>query len=81
MIMALDIASFLTALASSWLWYQASGRSIRRLHRSEDIDYHDFNRIVVAFNRTQQLNSRGALMTAISALCIAARFAANIALG
>ena len=81
MIMALDIASLVTALGASWLWYQASGRSIRRLHRFEDIDHHDFNRLVVAFNRTQQLNARAALMTAISALCVAARFAASIALG
>jgi hypothetical protein len=81
MILALDIASLTTALAAAWFWYLASGRSIRRLHRFEEIDYHDFNRLVVAFNRTQQLNARAALTTAISALCVAARFAASIALG
>ncbi|PPC88047.1 MAG: hypothetical protein CTY31_08160 [Hyphomicrobium sp.] len=81
MIMVLDIASLLTALAASWLWYQASGRSIRRLHRFEEIDNHDFNRLVVAFNRTQQLNARAAMMTAISALCVAARFATSMVIG
>lgn len=81
MIMVLDLASLLTALAASWLWYQASGRSIRRLHRFEELDNHDFNRLVVAFNRTQQLNARAAMMTAISALCVAVRFAASMVVG
>ncbi|MGQ0456639.1 MAG: hypothetical protein ACT4OU_06220 [Hyphomicrobium sp.] len=81
MILALDIASLVTALAAAWFWYLASGKSIRRLQRTEEIDYHDFNRLVVAFNRTQQLNARAALITAVSALCVAARFAAGLLQG
>lgn len=78
MIFALDIAGMLSALAASWLWFKASGRSLRRMSHDEDIDNHDFNRLVVAFNRTQHLNSRAALITALSALCIALRFAVGI---
>ncbi|MFN0218059.1 MAG: hypothetical protein ACKVP4_04490 [Hyphomicrobium sp.] len=81
MILALDIASLVTALAAAWFWYIASGKSIRRLQRTEEIDNHDFNRLIVAFNRTQQLNARAALATAASALCVAARFAVSIAQG
>lgn len=75
MILALDIAAMLTALAAAWFWWLASCSSLRRMTLTETIDNHDFNRLIVAFNRTQILNSRAALATALSALCVAGRFA------
>lgn len=78
-VVILDIATIVTALAAAWFWFVASGRSLRHLRRFEDIDYHDFNRLVTAFNKTQMLNTRAALATALSALCVAARFAASLA--
>lgn len=68
----------LTALVASWLWYSASRASVRRISSKEDIDYHDFNRLIVSFNRNQLLNSRAALASALSALLIAVRFAVGM---
>lgn len=79
MILALDISAMLTALAAAWFWWLASHATMRRVEKEEEIDNHDLNRLVVSFNRTQILNSRAALATALSALCVAARFAAAIA--
>ena len=78
MILALDIAALFTALAAAWFWWMASRSVIRRVQKHEEVDHHDLNRLVVSFNRTQILNSRAALATAASALCVAARFAAGI---
>jgi hypothetical protein len=79
MIVFLDIAAMVTALAAAWLWWQASHSTLRRVEKTEAFDYHDFNRLIVAYNRTQILNSRAALATALSALCVAGRFAAGFA--
>jgi hypothetical protein len=79
MILALDICAFVTTLAAAWFWWLASRASLRRINKTEEFDYHDINRLVVAFNRTQILNSRAALATAVSALCVAARFATAVA--
>lgn len=81
MILALDIASLVTALAAAWFWFAASRSSLRRVSQTEEINHHDLNRLIVAFNRTQILNSRAALATAVSALFVAARFAAGIVQG
>ncbi len=78
MILALDISAMMTALAAAWFWWLASHAVMRRVEKDEVIDNHDLNRLVVSFNRTQILNSRAALATALSALCVAARFAASI---
>lgn len=75
MVQALDIAAMLSALAASLLWFKASQASVRRVSAAEEIDHHDFNRLVVSFNRVQLWNARAALATAISALIVAARFA------
>lgn len=74
---ALDIFALVTALAAAWFWWLASRSPMRRIDKDEELDYHDLNRLVVAFNRTQILNSRAALATAASALCVALRFAAS----
>jgi hypothetical protein len=77
-ITALDIAAMITALIASALWYQASSSTVRRISATEQFDYHDMNRLITAYNRTQIFNARAALATAISALMVAARFGANL---
>lgn len=77
MIVALDVVAMLAAFASAVLWFMASGKALRRVHKGEALDEHDLNRIVTAFNRTQILNSRAALATAVSATAVGLRLAAN----
>ena len=77
MILALDGLAMFGAFASAVLWFMASGKSLRRLHRGEEIDEHDINRIVTAFNRNQILNGRAALATGLSATAVGLRFVAQ----
>lgn len=77
MILALDIIAMIAAFASAILWFMASGKSLRRLNKGEEIDQHDINRIVTAFNRNQILNGRAALATAVSATAVGLRFLAQ----
>ncbi|MBM3619711.1 MAG: hypothetical protein FJX20_03390 [Alphaproteobacteria bacterium] len=79
MAQVLDLVGLVSAAAAAWLWFRASQRRLRRLTREEELDAADINRIVVAFNRSNILNGRAALATALSALAIAVRFAANLA--
>lgn len=69
-----DIMIMATALVASWLWLQASRQRLRRLSRHEDLDAADMNRIVVAINRTQILNARAALASALAAALTGVRF-------
>lgn len=78
MLVYLDIIAMLAAFASAVLWFKASGKSLRRVHKGEALDEHDLNRIVTAFNRNQILNSRAALATAVSATAVGARFLAQL---
>jgi uncharacterized membrane protein len=73
-IVALDVVAMLAAIASALLWFMASGRSLRRVHKGEVLDEHDVNRIITAFNRNQILNGRAALATGISAVAVGLRF-------
>lgn len=73
MIFVLDIAILVSTALSAWFWWRASGRRLRRVEHDEAIDYHDLNRIIVSINRSQILNARAALATAISAALVAAR--------
>ncbi|MFO1148147.1 MAG: hypothetical protein U1E62_07195 [Alsobacter sp.] len=66
--LVLDFAIVVTALASAFLWWKASGQRLRRMDTREELDAHDINRIVTALNRTQILNSRAALATAVAAV-------------
>ena len=66
-LVAFDILVVIFAFMSGILWWQASRRRLRRISKHEDIDHADFNRIIVALNRAQILNSRAALMTAWAA--------------
>jgi hypothetical protein len=61
------------ALASGWLWLAASRRRLRRVSKHETLDAADYNRIITALNRTQILNSRAALATALAAFMAALR--------
>ncbi len=71
----LDVIALVSALVAAWLWYRASSNVVRRVEKGEELDHRDLNRIVVAINRTQILNRRAALATAVSALAFAAKMA------
>lgn len=64
----LDVLTVCTAFLASALWFRASRRRVRRISRNEELDHHDFNRIVTAMNRTQILNAQAALATAATTI-------------
>jgi hypothetical protein len=72
-IQILDLAIITFALASGWLWLVASKRRLRRVSKDETLDAADYNRMITALNRTQILNSRAALATAMAAFLAALR--------
>jgi hypothetical protein len=72
-LLALDLLTIAATAAAAWLWYRASSSMIRRVTRGEDLDAADLNRIIVAINRAQILNSRAALATAASAALVSLR--------
>ncbi len=78
MILLLDLAGTVTALAAAWLWLQASRRKVRRVSLHETLDAADINRVITAMNRAAELNRRGALAATASALCVAVRFIADM---
>lgn len=71
----LDLMALFSALAAASLWFRASSVFVRRVQKNEAINSLDLNRIVTAINRTQALNRRAALATALSALAIALKLA------
>jgi hypothetical protein len=77
-VLLLDVFGIATAVLAAWLWYTASRRRLRRISRFEILDSADLNRIVTTINRSSLLNSRAALATAVSAGCLALRFAADL---
>jgi hypothetical protein len=77
-IIIFDILSLVTGIVAAWLWYKASARSTRRMKSNEHFDFHDFNRLVVAFNRQSILNQRAAFATALSIFCVAGKFAVDL---
>ncbi len=74
MIAFVDILIILSTGASAWFWLKASGRRLRRVDRNEELDSRDLNRIIVTINRSQILNARAAIATAISAALVALHF-------
>lgn len=74
----LDLVALSGALAAAWLWFAASQNRVRRISKNEIISSADLNRIVVSINRSQILNSRAALATAISACAVALRLLIDI---
>jgi hypothetical protein len=77
----LDLLALFTALAAAWFWFRASSQTVRRVSKSEELNALDLNRIVTAINRSQLLNRRAALATAVSALAIALKYAHNVVVG
>lgn len=69
----LDIIAALAALVAAWLWYVAGQRPQRRVSKDEDLDHHDFNRLVTGINRSNLLNRRAAQATAVSSALVALR--------
>ncbi len=76
--LSLDILVIATTLLAAWLWFQASGRSLRRLSKHEELDASDLNRIVTAYNRAALLNRRAALATAAAAVLAGLRWALGL---
>ncbi len=72
-LLTLDALVAGAALTSAWFWWAASQQRVRRISRTEVLDAADVNRIVTALNRTQILNSRAALATAVAAALAALR--------
>lgn len=71
----LDLFALVSALAAAFLWFKASSVFVRRVQKNEAINSLDLNRVVTSINRTQMLNRRAALATALSALAIALKLA------
>jgi hypothetical protein len=71
----LDFLALFSALAAAFLWFKASSVFVRRVQKNEAINSLDLNRVVTSINRTQMLNRRAALATALSALAIALKLA------
>lgn len=74
----LDAFALVTAFFAAWFWLLASRGRIRRVSYAEDLTAADLNRLVVAINRSQILNGRAALATAVSAFAVAIRFAVSL---
>ena len=74
---AIDTLIVCTAFLASALWFRASRRKVRRIRRNEELDYHDFNRIITAMNRTQILNAQAALATAATTILASISLAAR----
>ncbi len=79
-IFLLDLSIVAAALLSGVFWWQASRRKMRRICRNEAIDSADFNRMIVAYNRTQILNARAALATATATFLAGLRLSASMVL-
>jgi hypothetical protein len=73
----LDLSIVGAAFLSGLFWWQASRKRMRRICRDEMLSHADFNRMVVAYNRTQILNARAAIATAIAGLLAAIRLSGN----
>lgn len=69
----LDLSIVAAAFLSGMFWWLASRKRLRRICRDEMLDHADFNRMVFAYNRTQILNARAAIATAIAGILAAIR--------
>jgi hypothetical protein len=74
-LITLDVLAVAVTLLAAWLWWAASQQRSRRISLHEEINAHDFNRLIVSMNRTQILNARAALASAAAAIMIACRLA------
>jgi Tfp pilus assembly pilus retraction ATPase PilT len=78
MLIILDVSAIAVTLLAALLWWKASGAKLRRMTLHEELNALDINRIIVSINRSQQLNMRAAIASALSAMIIAMRFAAGM---
>jgi hypothetical protein len=78
LLIGLDFAAVLATVLAAYLWFIASGERIRRVSKTEEINSLDLNRIIVTMNRTQMLNARAALASAMAALIVAGRLLMDI---
>jgi hypothetical protein len=74
----LDLFGCISGFLAAWLWLRASGRTVRRVTRFEELDASDLNRLVIAINRTNLLNRRAALAATASAISVALGFLASL---
>lgn len=74
----LDLSIVAAASLSGMFWWQASRKRLRRICRHEMLDHADFNRMVVAYNRTQILNARAAIATAVAGILAAIRLSGSM---
>jgi hypothetical protein len=81
LLLPLDLLIIAAATASGILWFRASKGRMRRVSATEHLNHQDLNRLVVAFNRTQLLNRRAALATALAAFAGAVRMALGLLTG
>lgn len=72
-VVLLDLFIVAAALVSTALWMMASRQRARRVSRHDVLDAADMNRIITMLNRTQILNARAALATAVATLLAGAR--------
>ena len=77
----LDLAALFSAVFAAWLWWRASSCTIRRVSKNEELNALDLNRIITGMNRSQLLNRRAALATAVSALAIALKYGHELVTG
>lgn len=75
---ALDLFGCISGFLAGWLWLRASGRTVRRVSFTEELDASDINRLVTAINRASMLNRRAALAATASAVSVALGFLANM---
>jgi hypothetical protein len=78
LLISLDAIAVAVTLLAAWLWWLASQQRTRRLSLHEEINAHDFNRLVVSMNRTQILNVRAALASAGAAMVVTLRLLCNL---
>ncbi|OBX19239.1 hypothetical protein A9995_08955 [Erythrobacter sp. QSSC1-22B] len=74
----LDLSIVAAAFLSGMFWWLASRKRLRHICRSEILDHADFNRMVVAHNRTQILNARAAVATATAGILAAIRLSGTM---
>jgi len=74
----LDGSIVAAAFISGMFWWRASRKRLRRICRDEMLDHADFNRMVVAYNRTQILNARAAIATAVAGILATLRLSGNM---
>jgi hypothetical protein len=66
-IIVLDVLTVGAVLASGVLWWLAGRDRLRRVSRLIALDAADIGQIMFALNRTQALNARATLATAVAA--------------